>query len=269
MNKNLLLTIVFSTFLTISWGQEGFVASGGDGSSSSGSLAYSVGQVVYDNDASGLNGSVNEGIQQPDLTISTASINDAMADIASVVLYPNPTASYVNLKLSVLDLTGSSVDLNGKCILRQVILNELAVVRKYMYLTKKATIQNIPTGTTPQPIISYDVINESGISINNTTGVITFNEAGVYSITAHTSFYAVNTGRKLMWFECVSTIWPDRIACQEMSGDANRFTTSFLGEFIAGDQITLTVAQQTGITTACPNTSQAFDETRVNIEKLF
>jgi hypothetical protein len=54
-----------------------------------------------------------------------------------------------------------------------------------------------------------------------------------------------------------------------MSGDANRFTTSFLGEFNAGDQITLTVAQQTGITTACLNTSQAFDETRVNIEKLF
>lgn len=123
--------LLMSISTHLCWSQEDFVAVGGDGSAASGSVSYSVGQVAYDHDASGLNGSVNEGVQQPDLTISTASINEAMADKAKVLLYPNPTTSYVNLQLEVDQMDASFCelyDVNGKCILKQMITSELSVI---------------------------------------------------------------------------------------------------------------------------------------------
>jgi hypothetical protein len=137
----------------------------------------------------------------------------------------------------------------------------------FLYLRKKATIQSISTGTNTG-ITNYDNISSSQFTLNNNTGVITFNKTGNYIITAHTSFLANNPGRKIIWFDCISNYHPGRIASNEADGIANRLTTSFLGRFDAGDEINFRVYQNTGVTTNCPNTSQAFDETQVNIKRL-
>lgn len=140
--------------------------------------------------------------------------------------------------------------------------------RAYVYLTKKATVQNVLTNTNTQ-ITNYDSVISEDFTVNTTTGVVTFQRSGYYSIFVQTSFGAINQGRKLLWLNCTSTLWPERIASNEMSGDANRITTSFMGYFNAGDQLSMGVAQFTGVTVPVPNTTQDFDETYLNIELLF
>lgn len=164
-------------------------------------------------------------------------------------------------------ITGTSELLSVPYALYAKTAESLSTQPVYLYLRKKATIQSIPSGSNTQ-IINYDVSNGNGISVNMATGVVTFNQDGIYMITAHTSFNAANPGRKLIWLNCTSTNWPIRIASNEMSNDANRITTSFLGEFNAGDQISMGVSQGTGVAVNCPNDTQAFDETMINIEKI-
>lgn len=139
--------------------------------------------------------------------------------------------------------------------------------RTYLYAKKKATLQSVSSSTNTQ-IINYDTFTSSGISFNTSTGVVTFNTNGVYIITGHTSFTAFNPGRKIIWFNCTSSLWPVRIASNEITNDANRITTSFVGEFNAGDQINMGVFQATGVAVDCPNSTQVFDETWINIERI-
>lgn len=148
------------------------------------------------------------------------------------------------------------------------VADSLNVDRVYCYLKKKATLQSIATSTNTT-INNYDVVSTSGFTVNSGTGDITFNESGTYTISVQTSFQASTPGRKIVWLNCVSALWTDRIANNEMSGDANRIVTSFVGRFNAGDVISLGVFQATGVTVNCPNNTQVFDETWVNIERLY
>jgi hypothetical protein len=145
--------------------------------------------------------------------------------------------------------------------------DSIAIDRAYIFLRKKATIQNIPTNTNTQ-ITNYDIINSQGFTLNNATGNITFNEPGVYIITLTTSFNALTQGRKGVWLTSTSTNHAGWLARAECSDDANRLSSSFMGEFNAGDQIALWVYQNTGVTVPCPNTTLAMDETVVNIERI-
>lgn len=139
----------------------------------------------------------------------------------------------------------------------------------FLYLEKKATGQTIPSGSsTGYPIINYDTISTNGLSFNNPTGTITFNQNGIYIINASTSFGGTQPGRKAIFFECVSAKWPARIAMQELADDARRGTTSFVGEFNAGDTLIFYVAQYTGVSVDSPNTTLAADETLINIERI-
>lgn len=140
--------------------------------------------------------------------------------------------------------------------------------RAYIYLRKKATIQSVPSAATTQ-ITNYDIVNSNDFTVNMTTGVITFQRTGYYMITVQTSFDSSSPGRKLVWLNCTSSNWPARIASNEMSGDANRITTSFMGLFNAGDQLSLGVQQFTGVTVDCPSNTLTFDQTYVSIEMLF
>ena len=75
---------------------EVFSASGGDAEGNTGSVSYTVGQIVYTT-ISGDSAMVAQGIQQPyEITVATAIINteDILLD---AVAYPNPV--FNNLKL--------------------------------------------------------------------------------------------------------------------------------------------------------------------------
>jgi len=109
--------------------QQGTTATGGDASGSGGTVAYSVGQVVYttNTDASG---TVSQGVQQG-YEIFTLGIKETESNI-SLLVYPNPTADnltlqiqdYNNEKLSyrLFDMQGKLVN-NGQVTAKQTQIN--------------------------------------------------------------------------------------------------------------------------------------------------
>lgn len=77
--------------------QESVNATGGDATGSGGTVAYSVGQVVYTTNT-GSNGSIAQGVQHP-YEIFTLGIKETELNI-SISVYPNPTADNLTLQIS-------------------------------------------------------------------------------------------------------------------------------------------------------------------------
>ena len=95
--------------------QQDVVAAGGNGSSSGGSISYSIGQVVYTNESNAV-GSINHGVQQP-YSITPIHVEEALKEM-EVSLYPNPTRDHVLISLPELrrGLTISVFDMQGALI---------------------------------------------------------------------------------------------------------------------------------------------------------
>jgi hypothetical protein len=91
-------------------------ASGGDASGTGGSVAYSVGQIVYTTNT-GTSGSIAQGIEQA-YEIYSVGINDSKHSI-SLSIFPNPTSDFLTLKIQDYlneNLHFQLVDENGKLI---------------------------------------------------------------------------------------------------------------------------------------------------------
>ena len=97
--------------------QTAIVATGGNASGSGGSMSYSVGQVFYTT-ATGTNGSVAQGVQQPfEISVETGVEKTSINLTASV--YPNPTTNYLTLEVKDFELTAlhyQLYDLQGKLL---------------------------------------------------------------------------------------------------------------------------------------------------------
>ena len=114
-------TIMSFTFLLLGLGglsaQKSVNASGGEATGTGGTASYSVGQVVYTT-ATGTNGSVAQGVQQPFEISVTTGINETTINLEMSV-YPNPTTNYLQLKVEseqLESLTYQLIDLQGKVI---------------------------------------------------------------------------------------------------------------------------------------------------------
>ena len=114
--------------------QNASVASGGDGTGAGGSVAYSVGQVVYTYQ-SGASGSVNQGVQQPYELLSVGvSAYDNIS--LSMAVFPNPSVSTINLNVGevpVKKLELELFDLQGKLLFSQTITNSLTSIKMEEY----------------------------------------------------------------------------------------------------------------------------------------
>lgn len=126
MKTNKLLTfLTIVSYLGISNcnAQESPTASGGDLTGSNGSIAYSVGQVVYTTNTSS-NGSIAQGVQQP-YEISTFLASEDFVVLAnSLLVYPNPSTDVLILNMSNedgLELDYQIININGKVVKRDVI----------------------------------------------------------------------------------------------------------------------------------------------------
>jgi len=100
-------------------------ATGGNASSSGGTVSYSVGQVVYSTNT-GTNGSVAQGVQQAYIISTTTGIDDKSIDL-SYKVYPNPTTDYLNLKLINFQSSTYSYqlfDISGKMISSEAIITD-------------------------------------------------------------------------------------------------------------------------------------------------
>ena len=112
-------TIASIAFLLLGLGglhaQESPTSSGGEATGTGGTSSYSVGQVVYTT-ATGTNGSVAQGVQQPYEISTTVGINETAINLEMNV-YPNPTTNYLTLKVEDnSNLSYQLYDLQGKVI---------------------------------------------------------------------------------------------------------------------------------------------------------
>lgn len=110
--------------------QDATTAAGGDATGSGGSAAYSVAQVVYTSAESG-SGSSNQGVQQPyEITVTGLNNNPEINLLVSV--YPNPSASFINLNVGnqKVDLLSFRLyDVNGKLLTNQKITSTETIIQ--------------------------------------------------------------------------------------------------------------------------------------------
>lgn len=104
--------------------QQAILASGGNAIGSGGTVTNSIGQIEYIT-ATGTGGTATQGVQQP-FEIVTLSGQEFTQISLQMVVYPNPTSSFVNLKIGKYTsekLTYELFDLNGRQIYGQKISN--------------------------------------------------------------------------------------------------------------------------------------------------
>ncbi|MEX1003480.1 MAG: T9SS type A sorting domain-containing protein [Crocinitomicaceae bacterium] len=96
-HKKIKLSVLLLGIGITAQAQQATTATGGDATGSGGTVAYSIGQVVYttNTDASG---TVSQGVQQP-YEIFTVGIKETELNI-SLSVFPNPTANNLTLEIS-------------------------------------------------------------------------------------------------------------------------------------------------------------------------
>ena len=111
-----LLTIFFGSFAGFSQNSNGdvmgnIITSGNNAEGSSGSVAYSIGQVFYTYVGESVY-ELAQGVQQNE-TATTLIVPTNVDPIAEIVIFPNPTTDYVSINMTgvVLDKTQSSYQL--------------------------------------------------------------------------------------------------------------------------------------------------------------
>ncbi|NBC56738.1 MAG: T9SS type A sorting domain-containing protein [Bacteroidetes bacterium] len=113
--KTLLISYILG-LATIGYSQTAVVSSGNNITSSSGSLSFSLGQVVYKTN-NNTEGSIHQGVQQA-YEIFTLKVEDHRLK-PSMTVYPNPTEDIVNLRIDDLNsdkLSYMLFDLQGRLI---------------------------------------------------------------------------------------------------------------------------------------------------------
>ncbi len=138
--KTITVTLLMLGFcLTAAKAQQASLSSGGNASGSGGTVAYSVGQIVYSSN-SGTNGSVSQGVQQAYEISTTLELEEAKNISLNLQVYPNPTFGKVTLNVGDYELSYLSFelfDLNGRSIENKKITNTTEIIR----------LENLPRAT--------------------------------------------------------------------------------------------------------------------------
>ena len=128
-------TVIFLCSLSaVGLAQSGTVSTGGDVTSGTGSVSYSVGQVDFIN-VSGTNANLNQGLQQPYEFFIIDEIGEIGLEL-SLNLFPNPTRDAVMLTIKGQDMNGLQFqlfDATGKLLDTQKISVPETIVRMEPY----------------------------------------------------------------------------------------------------------------------------------------
>jgi hypothetical protein len=123
-NTLFLLAFLLSFSVQAQTSHQVLSATGGDASGSGGTVAYSVGQIVYTT-STGTTGSVAQGVEQA-YEISSVGIKETALNI-SLSIFPNPTNDFLTLKVEDYNNEALSyylIDEQGKLVLNQQITNQ-------------------------------------------------------------------------------------------------------------------------------------------------
>lgn len=139
-NKKLKLSAMFllSLGLTTAQAQQATTATGGNASGSGGTVAYSVGQIVYTTNT-GTNGSVAQGVQQPYEISIVLGIDNHSINL-ELTAYPNPTANFLTLNVGNAELSTLNFQLYD-------ISGKLIESRKIISSSETIAMENLPTAT--------------------------------------------------------------------------------------------------------------------------
>ena len=96
--KKIYVVLIFSAISLTLFGQSDIVTAGGTATGAGGSATYTVGQIAVQRATDGSK-YIIEGVQQP-YEIQTVGVNNYPGIQLEAVLYPNPTAHSVQLKIS-------------------------------------------------------------------------------------------------------------------------------------------------------------------------
>ena len=126
MKNNILffLSVLFSFSMKAQTSHQVLSASGGDAMGSGGSVAYSLGQIVYTTHT-GTTGSVAQGVEQA-YEIYSVGIKETALNI-SLSIFPIPTSDFLTLKVEDYNneiLFFYLLDEQGKLILSEQIKNQ-------------------------------------------------------------------------------------------------------------------------------------------------
>lgn len=141
MKKTILLGVLLCTF-HLTYSQTTFASSGGSVKSDTGSLTFTVGQLVYttsNND----NGSIAQGVQQA-FEFQVLSNSDVSPKNFTLLTYPNPTSdnfvvklsdtSYNKIEYTLFDIQGKQIK-TGRIVKRETNI-EIQDVSNGVYFLK-------------------------------------------------------------------------------------------------------------------------------------
>jgi hypothetical protein len=113
----LFLSVFAGSFTESLYAQQNTSAAGGNATSSSGSVSYTVGQLDYISTQSGT-GTISQGLQQPYEILILSGIERKDIQLSASV-YPNPTSDFVVLTLEEIETEKMSCglyDIEGRLI---------------------------------------------------------------------------------------------------------------------------------------------------------
>jgi spore coat protein U-like protein len=163
MKKTITTVLASALFALVAQAQQATTATGGDASSSGGTVAYSVGQVVYTVNTD-FTGSVNQGVQQP-YEVLTVGVRETELNI-SLSVFPNPTATDLTLNISNYnneELSYQIFDMHGKLlgdgqVTAQQTQIKTANLPSSTYFVNVLTQENPSAGTSSEKIQSFKII---------------------------------------------------------------------------------------------------------------
>lgn len=138
--KKLYILLFVSTLSLLSFGQSAIVPIGGDAQSGSGSVSYTVGQVVTQTASNGSGSiSVAEGVQQP-YEIQAVGVNHYPQITLNAVVFPNPTENLAQLMLNGFEIPTEGLqahlfDSKGKLLQRIHVTDDLTTFQIGQYAT--------------------------------------------------------------------------------------------------------------------------------------
>ncbi|MHA8109439.1 T9SS type A sorting domain-containing protein [Aquirufa sp. A-Brett2-W8] len=116
--------------------QEAVIAAGGNASGSTGTVAYSVGQIVYTTNI-GTNGLVVQGVQQPYIISVVLGVELHTIQLDFTV-YPNPTNNFLTLNVGNAELSTLNFQLYD---LRGILIESRKILRN----TETISMENLPS----------------------------------------------------------------------------------------------------------------------------
>jgi hypothetical protein len=111
--------------LTYLHAQQSYVTAGGEALGTDGTVSYSVGQTVYQNQSE-TSGSVSQGIQQAYEISVTTGLEHIDIEL-NILAYPNPTSNFLTLKVEeskAKNMSYQLYDIQGKLLISSKLVGK-------------------------------------------------------------------------------------------------------------------------------------------------